>query len=309
MHKLNRRTVATPKGAVYAKAVRIGSNTSVKVSYFTEGKVPLHHSRISPAASYMHDHEFETLIETKIEVGKDPDLKHGRELRADEKEAIENDEYDNGDKEIHDKSQKVGVGSKTPDLKGKGPGTPVGETKPGDPGKKLAESHDNATYSWKSIHRALAEQQMTTDEIRAIAMSLSGSEITEDIGDDKAAADTEVAMSTSDPARKTKPQEIFTGQPLRNVYNAIESISKGDTNDVANLPKGTKINIIRHGVEAVSKIIPGKVINTINQDGKVIAEIQVADQTTKIVIARAGSVFLKRGRQTGMYYYLSPIEA
>jgi len=322
MHKIKRRTVATPKGAMFAKGVRSGDTSSVTVSYFTEGKVPIHNSRINPAARFMYDHEFLGLIEmvekpkaapsspkNEIDRGDNPDLDYGRDLLDKEKKAVDDtEEYDNGDDEIHHKKQKVGYSGKKADLKGKGPGTPVGKSQATDPGKSLSESHANATYSWKSILRALSETQMTTDEIRAIAMSLSGSEITEDIEDDKVAQDTETALSTNDPARQTQAQEIFTGQPMRNVFNAIESVPAGDVESIANLAKGTKINIIRHG-QSVSKILPSSVINTINQDGKVVAEVSVADKTIKLTVARAGNVFLKRGRETGKFYYLSPIEA
>lgn len=309
-HKITNRTIATPKLASYISGTKQEGSDTVQCSYFTESKEPLHFSQVNPAAKFMSLNEFGKLVEGADPHTKDAgpkDLDHGRELTKSEKENIEKPEVIDND-EVLKKKQPVGVNKQATAPKAKGHGKLSAangqKEKKTEPGKRLSESSDNATYTWKSILRAGTEAGLTPEDMKAMAMTLSGSEITES---EDPNADMEAALATDDPNRQTKPEEIFTGQPMRNVYNAIQSLTASESKEVSALPKGTVIKVIRHK-DSVNQIIPGKVINISTNGDKIVAKLEVADKTTQIVLGRAGSVFLKRGRETGVYYYLSKIE-
>lgn len=268
---------------------------------------------------------------------KKQDLPRGRDLTKAEKEikGAKPDSYEKGEKRRDEDKPEVGVKKQAKLPVGKAPKAGVFEnhdaTYHGKDvfyafkksgillGEGVLNESDMSTYRWKAILSACNQAGLSADEIRDILRHLDGHEVQESFSeasefeDENPGAEPENDAETAldlDDEENDQENEVYTGQSKDELFSNLESVSKGQTEKIQNLPKDTVINVVRIVGSEVDKVLPSKVVKIVPEGKLFKAIVRIQGQNVKIPIMKLpGIMYLKTGAETGAYYYVDQTKA
>lgn len=295
--KITNFTSSIPYGATHLE-VTGKLPSGVQVEYYRPDGTYI--SAVSPAGRLLSEETYKKITEDprRKDQDKKKDLPYGRNLT------------------VGDKALGYGAEPEVIDLTPQGPPKIevfgkrklyVGKVK-GTDNNVFESVGDSTTYEWRAILEALTKAEISKEEIRSILMHLQGNEITiEEKKTLREADDAEIAkeLSDNDLEEKEKISGVRRGMSLEEVENALMNVSSSELERIENLPRGTKIQIVKIESGKVTKIIPSKVLRTLYANGMTRATLNTANERVEIKITRDPDIiYLKKDKKTGVYYYL-----